>query len=225
MSILWEVLRWSVYLFVGFLFLVEVVFRIGRRYVHVSTPAFATQLIDNPWRRRFVQRPELVAERMRLEPGMTVVEIGPGKGSYTLAVAYRVGPSGRVYALDIQPKVIERLTQRLVKDGIDNVIAQTGDVYDLGFPDGSIDRVFAIACLPEIPEPVKALKELHRVLRDDGVASFSELLPDPHYPLRSTLIGWADRAGFALSESFGNFFVYQLNFTKRRTYSAGPLPF
>ena len=137
MPILWEVLRWLVYLFVGFLFLVEVVFRIGRRYVHVSTPAFATQLIDNPWRRRFIQRPELVAERLRLELGMTVLEVGPGKGSYTLAVAEKVLPSGRVYAVDIEEKVIRRLEQRLRRDGIDNVVPQVGDVYSLWFLDRS----------------------------------------------------------------------------------------
>jgi len=71
-----------------------------------------------------------------------------------------------------------------------------------------------LSCLPEIPDPVRALREFRRILKDDGVASFSELLPDPHYPLRSTLIGWANKAGFVLSESFGNFFVYQLNFIK-----------
>lgn len=54
-----------------------------------------TWLIDNPLRRKFVQKPDVIAERMQLKPGMIVVEIGPGKGSYTKAVAKRILPNGK----------------------------------------------------------------------------------------------------------------------------------
>jgi ubiquinone/menaquinone biosynthesis C-methylase UbiE len=123
---------------------------------------------------------------MDLKPGMNVVEIGPGKGSYTEAVAKRVLPHGRVYTVDIQDSVIERLKLRVKKKGIMNILPRVDNAYDLSFCDGSVDRVLAIACLPEIPEPVKVLREIHRVLNEDGIVSLSELFPDPDYPRRDT---------------------------------------
>ncbi len=90
------------------------------------------------------------------------------------------------------------------------------DAYNLSFEDGSVDRVFAIACLPEIPEPVRALREMYRILKDDGIVSLSEMFPDPDYPRRKTEIRWAEEAGFELDAMFGNWFIYQLNFRKKK---------
>jgi len=199
-----------------FMFVVFQIFvRIVRRYHKLPTPAVFTQWIDNPMRRRLIQPPHLVAERMELKPGMIVVEIGPGKGSYTMAVAERVRPTGRVYAVDIQESVVERLKARIEREGVTNVYPKIDDVYALSFEDSSVDRVLAIAVLPEIPKPVKALREFHRILKPDGLICLSELLPDPDYPLRRTEKRWADETGFELKSEFGNLFVYQLNFKKK----------
>ena len=86
--------------------------RIFRHYHHFPIPSFATQLIDNPIRRLIIQKPDIIADRMHLEPGMKVVEIGPGKGSYTIALAKRIIPNGKVYAIDIQESVIKRLKKK-----------------------------------------------------------------------------------------------------------------
>lgn len=208
------ILIWILWIFTIFFFLVFVVLRVIKHFVHIPIPGFATQLIDNPVR-RLVQRPEVVAERMRLEPGMVVVEIGPGKGSYTLAVAEAVSPGGRIYAVDIQESVVGRLRKRVEREGVSNVEPRVEDAYDFSFEDGIVDRVLAIACLPEIPEPIWVLKECHRILKTDGMVCLSELLPDPDYPRRTTEVGWANEAGFELSEEFGNLFVYHLNFKKK----------
>lgn len=189
--------------------------RVIRRFYHFPIPGFLTQLIDNPIRRRFIQRPEVVADRMRLGPGMTVVEIGPGKGSYTKAVAERVLPDGRVYAIDIQESVIERLRERFEKEGVTNVHPRIDDAYDLSLEDESVDRILAIAVLPEIPDPVKVLMECRRVLKPGGLVCLSEVFSDPDYPRQSTEMRWAEEAGLVLEEEFGNFFLYQLNFIKK----------
>lgn len=200
---------------VGFLVFIQILLRLVKHFIHSPIPAFATQLIDNPVRRRFIQKPEVVAERMNLKPGMIVVEIGPGKGSYTVAIARKVMPGGKVYAVDIQESVVERLKERVDREGIPNVYPRIDNAYDLSFEDRSVDRVVAIACLPEIPEPVRALRECHRVLKPDGLLCLSELFPDPDYPRRKTEIRWAREAGFELEEEFGNWFIYQLNFKKK----------
>ncbi|MFX0169516.1 MAG: class I SAM-dependent methyltransferase [Candidatus Hodarchaeota archaeon] len=200
--------------FLIFLFLVCVVVRIIRHYYKFPIPSFLTQVIDNPVRRRLFQTPSVIASRMYLEPGMVVVEIGPGKGSYTKAIAQAVGPGGKVYAVDIQESVIEKLKHRIKKEGIPNIIPQVGNAYAFSFPQASIDRVFALACLPEIPEPVKVLLEVHRILKPNGLISLAEFAPDPDYPLRRTVKMWASETGFTLRSEYGNWFAYQLNFAK-----------
>ncbi len=145
---------------------------------------------------------------------MIVVEIGPGKGSYTKVVADKILPHGKVYAIDIQEAVIKRLKERVKKENISNIIPMIDDVYNLFFEDGSVDRIFAIACLPEIPEPVRVLKEFKRILKSDGIISLCEPFIDPDYPLRRTEKKWAKEAGLEFIQGFGNWFVYQFNFSK-----------
>ena len=202
-------------IFGSFFFIVFVVLRIIRRYYKFPAPAFMMNLIDNPIRRKLIQKPDKVAERMHLKPGMIVVEIGPGKGSYTKAIAKSILPNGKVYAIDIQESIIDRLKKRIEEEGITNIIPKIGDVYNLSFENESIDRALMIACLPEIPDPIRALKELKRVLKPDRLISLSEMLPDPDYPRRKTEKRWADEAGFELSDQFGNWFIYHLNFKRK----------
>jgi len=216
---IWLILRFIFLIFLiilgVFFFTVFVVLRIVRRYYKFPIPAFMTRLIDNPIRRKFIQKPETVAKRMSLEPGMIVVEIGPGKGSYTKSLAKSVLPDGKAYAIDIQESIINRLKKRIEKENIVNIIPKIDDAYNLSLEDESVDRVLMIACLPEIPDPIRVLKELKRVLKPNGLISLSEMLPDPDYPRRKTEKKWAKEAGFELDDQFGNWFIYQLNFKKR----------
>lgn len=212
------ILQWIFIIFlifiVGMLILSQVVLRIIRKKYPFPIPGFLTRLIDNPIRRKFIQKPKKIADRMYLKRGMKVVEIGPGKGSYTKAVAEQILPGGIVYAIDIQESVIKKLKERIEKEGIKNVIPKIENAYEFSFKDETIDRIFAITCLPEIPDPVKVLKECKRILKLDGVISFSEFAMDPDYPFRKTEKRWAKNAGLKLKEEFGNWFVYQLNFEK-----------
>ncbi|MBN2152033.1 MAG: class I SAM-dependent methyltransferase [Candidatus Lokiarchaeota archaeon] len=203
------------YLLLYFVFFVAVIVRILRHVYHFPIPSFLTQLIDNPIRRRFWQNPDVIAERMQLAPGMVVVEIGPGKGSYTSAVARRILPDGIVYAVDISENVIQRLKARFEKEGVKNVIPQIEDAYHFSFAEGSVDRVFAVSCLPEIPDHERALAECRRILKPNGLVSLSELAVDPDYPLRRTEKKWAEKAGLEIKQEFGNWVAYQLNLCKK----------
>ena len=188
--------------------------RVIRKIHPFPIPQFMTDLIDNPIRRKYWQKPEEIAERMGVKPGDIVVEVGPGKGSYTIAIADKIQPSGKVFAIDIQQEILDRLEKRIQRDNIENIIPKLDDAYNLSFEDESVDVVFLITCLPEIPEPVKALKEFKRILKPEGIISLCELFIDPDYPLRKTTKRWSKEAGLRLKEEFGNWFSYQLNFTK-----------
>ena len=169
--------------------------------------------IDNPLRRR-MQPPDEMPLRHGIEPGMRVLEVGPGNGRYTLATAQRVGESGQVVAIDIEPKMVERVRTRAEAEGVANVDARVADVYDLPFDGGSFDAAYMIVVIGEIPDPDQAMREFHRVLKPGGMLAFSELLMDPDYPRASTLIRKASAAGFCLREKVGNWFYYTLVFEK-----------
>ncbi|MFX1537573.1 MAG: class I SAM-dependent methyltransferase [Promethearchaeota archaeon] len=211
-------LEWGLFIFLSTILILLVwhtMLRIFRKRYHFPVPAFLTRVMDNPIRRRFIQRPEVIAERMQLEPGMIVVEIGPGKGSYTKAVAKKVLPNGKVYAIDIQEAVIEYLQRRVKRENIPNILPKINNAYNFSFEDASIDRILAIACLPEIPDPVRVLRECKRILKSNGLISLCELFIDPDYPWRRTEVRWAKEAGLELRQKFGTWFNYQLNFSKK----------
>lgn len=203
-----------IWIIIGFLLLIFVVIRIIRKIHPFPIPAFATKLIDNSIRRKFFQKPNIITERMHLYPGMIVMELGPGKGNYTKVIARKIIPEGKLYAIDIQESIIEKLKQQAKKEGLNNIIPKVDDAYNLSFQNDSIDRIFAITCLPEIPDPIKTLKEFKRTLKPDGIISLCELFIDPDYPFRRTEKKWAKEAGLILKESHGNWFSYQLNFAK-----------
>ena len=195
--------------------ILHTVVRTIRYFYKFPMPQFMANLIDNPLRRR-IQPPGEMPLRHDIEPGMTVLEVGPGNGRYTIETARRVGPTGKVIAIDIEPKMIERVTYRARDKGITNIEAKTANVYELPFEDGLFDAIYMITVISEIPEPERAMKEFYRVLSPSGRLAFSELLTDPDYPLAETLIRMAGAANFRLKRRQGNFFSYTLVFEKQR---------
>jgi tRNA A58 N-methylase Trm61 len=106
--------------------------RIVRHFHKFPIPEFMADLIDNPLRRRF-QPPYETAVRHGLELGMTVLEVGPGNGTYTMGAAQRIGASGRLVTVDIEPRMIERMRRRASATGVANIEAKVADVYALPF--------------------------------------------------------------------------------------------
>lgn len=190
-------------------FVLHTIVRIIRHFYKFPMPEFMADLIDHPLRRKF-QPPYETAVRHGLETGMTVLEVGPGSGTYTMAAARRVGPQGRLVTVDIEPRMIERVERKAQAEGVSNVEARVADVYDLPFENATFDVVYMIAVIGEIPDPDRAMREFYRVLTPAGTLVFSELLLDPDYPLASTLIRMASSAGFRLRDRIGNVFYYTL---------------
>ena len=206
-------IKWSLIVIGAYFIFAMTVVRLIRHFYQFPIPSFFTPLIDNPIRRR-IQPPKVIAEWMGVGRGMSILEIGPGRGTYTFEVAKKVGAEGHVYAIDIQEPVVSALCERIEKRVVDNISVRQASAYELSFPHEMFDRVFMITVLGEIPDKRQALSEFKRVLRSDGLLAIGEFLPDPDYPRKSTVIGWCREAGFELSGRYGNFMHYLLTFKK-----------
>ena len=178
-----EALYYSLLTFLALILFLGVVVRLVRRFYHFPIPFFLVGFMENPVRLR-IQSPKKIADRLDVQPGMNIVEVGPGAGTFTMEVGRRVTSSGAVYAFDISLKTIEKLRARIVKEGATNVAAVAASAYDLPLVSHSVDRVFLVAVLAEITDRQRALREFTRVLKPNGLLSISEFLSDPDYPLK-----------------------------------------
>jgi ubiquinone/menaquinone biosynthesis C-methylase UbiE len=168
-----------------------------------------------PYGQRFwVEAPHPIISRDRLRmvlaplPGERVLEIGPGTGYYTLDIAEWVGIGGRVEVFDLQQEFLDHVIGRAGERGLANVIPTQGDATALPYEDDSIDAVALTAVLGEIPEPVAALREIHRVLKPRGRLIVGELFGDPHFTTLNSLKRQAAEASLAFETHSGNWLGY-----------------
>ena len=109
-----------------------------------------------------------------LKRGMKLLDCGCGAGSITLGFANIVDPA-QVTGVDLSEVQIERAQHRAVENNISNARFETGNIYQLEFPDRSFDAIFSHNCLEHIPEPGKALREMHRILKPGGIIGIRDI--------------------------------------------------
>ncbi|MGL5837255.1 MAG: class I SAM-dependent methyltransferase [Sphingorhabdus sp.] len=103
-----------------------------------------------------------------IKPGMTVADIGAGEGYYTVRLAARVGPEGRVLAQDINRGALERLGERIARDRLDNVAIKEGAIDDPRLPPNSFDRIFMVHMYHEVSEPYAFIWRMRSALKPGG---------------------------------------------------------
>jgi len=116
---------------------------------------------------------EKIIEEIGIKPGFHVLDYGCGPGSYVLPLAKLVGEKGKIYALDIHPLAIEKVKKIILKRKLKNVELIKSDCKT-GLPDESIDLVLLYDTYHDLREPDKVLKELHRILKPEGILSFRD---------------------------------------------------
>jgi ubiquinone/menaquinone biosynthesis C-methylase UbiE len=163
-----------------------------------------------PYSQRFwVEAPHPFITRDRLhsilEPaaGERILEVGPGTGYYSLPVAGRVSPGGRLDLVDVQQAMLDHTMRRAAEAGIEHIGATPADARELPFSDDTFDGAYLVAVLGEVPDQDAALRELGRVVRPGGRIVVGELFGDPHMVTHSALATRAAAAGLTVERKLG----------------------
>ena len=149
-------------------------------------------VLELRWR-RIVLSPQALVSRLAVRPEAVILEIGPGSGYYTSAVASRV-TEGQVAVFDIQIEMLDRCPKKCESMGFANVVYVAGDAATLPFADAAFDMVYMVTVFGEVHDPDACLRGVRRILRPGGVLSISEHLPDPDFTSLRALQQRAERA-------------------------------
>jgi len=114
-----------------------------------------------------------ILKEVGIKPGFHVLDYGCGPGSYIMPLAELVGESGKIYALDIHPLAIQKVQDIASKKRLANVETILSDCQT-GLPDNSLDVVLLYDIFHHLGDRDRVLKELHRILKPDGILSFSD---------------------------------------------------
>jgi len=120
------------------------------------------------------QPPDLVLKTIGIKPGMTIGEVGAGRGRYTVQIASRIGPSGMVYANDIVKESLQYIEKRCADQGLTNIKTVLGGLTDPKLPSGALDMVIMVNVVHCLAEPVALLRNIKRSLKPDGVIAIVE---------------------------------------------------
>lgn len=126
----------------------------------------------------------LLLERADVRPGEHVLDVGCGAGTSTLALAERVGASGRVSGIDISEPMLEVARRRVADRGLSNVVLRRADAQIYAFGSGVFDRVVSRFGVMFFADPVAAFRNLREAMRPGGSLCFvcwAGLADNPHW--------------------------------------------
>lgn len=167
-----------------------------------------------PWlMRESRQREEdcrLMLEALELRPGQTICDMGCGNGFYTLELARRVGPTGRVYAVDIQPEMLRMLAELAGREGLTNIRPILGTAIDPRLPTAEIDLCLCVDVYHEFSHPEAMLARIRASLAPGGRLALVEFRgEDPAVPIKplhkmtkAQIRGELEPAGFRVVGEF-----------------------
>jgi SAM-dependent methyltransferase len=114
------------------------------------------------------EQPSKAIAALDIKPGQVVADVGAGSGYYTVRLAKRVGPTGRVFATDIQQEMLDLLTKRLARERVNNVELVLATDVDPRLPAGQLDLILMVDVYHELARPQDVLRRLRTALKPDG---------------------------------------------------------
>jgi ubiquinone/menaquinone biosynthesis C-methylase UbiE len=158
-------------------------FYMGREIAHVMGHEAAGWL-ERPEREK-EEEPNKLLDSLKLKPGDTVADIGAGSGYLTFRIAERIGPKGKVLAVDIQPEMLALLREKMKARQQNNIAPILGTESDPKLPAGSVDLILMVDVYHEFSYPWEMTQAMVRSLKPNGRLVFVEYrLEDPNVPIK-----------------------------------------
>jgi precorrin-6B methylase 2 len=153
------------------------------------------------WAVNLRQPVQKVIETIGLKPGMVIGEVGAGTGRVTVWLALTVGPTGKVYANDIDASALDHLEKRCQKEGLTNVTTILGTVENPRLPHAALDIAFMTNTYHHLEKPVELVRNLLPTLKDNGILAIVERDKDrsahkDEATSQKDFIAQMDQAGF-----------------------------
>lgn len=198
----------------GVIALIAIVWRVASRGRSVPCPASLSWLVelDNPFTK--TNRAAVIVERLDLQAGMAVLDVGCGPGRLTIPIARKIGPAGKVVAMDMQGRMLQRAQDKARAANLTNIQFLQAGVGKGKLGRDCFDRALLVTVLGEIPDRQAALREIFDALKPGGILSVTEVIFDPHFQFRQTVARLACSAGFRESACHGSRIAFTFNFEK-----------
>lgn len=172
---------------------------------HVASRLDYTHLFS----RKGWQHTERVIDALELKPGDKVADLGAGDGYFSFYLADAVGPTGLVYAVDVDEQKIARLRGEVRARGYENIQVVLAEPQDPGLPDGSIDLVFFCNAYHHFDDRITYLRGLRNDLRPgarlavvDGKPEGSLFIPEGHILEEGVLVAELEEADYRHVSTF-----------------------
>lgn len=171
-------------------------------------PSLAGALLEGPERDRW-QQPDRIVRALGLQPGDTVADIGAGSGYLLPQLSRAVGPTGRVYAEEIQAEFLPALQRHA--QTLRNVRVVMGTAEDPGLPARAVDCFILLTVYHEVEDPVALLRRLRTMARPGATLALIDFdarrkgyppAPVGHEIAETTVLAEAEAAGWELARRY-----------------------
>jgi SAM-dependent methyltransferase len=202
----------------------------GREIAHTMHYTGAPWLVRESRQREEDCR--MLLEALEIKEGQTICDLGCGNGFYTLELARRVGRTGTVYAVDVQPEMLRMLAERAGAEGLTTIRPVLGTAVDPRLPAGRLDLVLCVDVYHEFSHPEPMLARIRESLAPGGRLVLAEFRgEDPAVPIKplhkmtkAQVRAELEPAGFALAREFDRLPWQHLLFFEARKGGDGAAP-
>ncbi|MFN5422576.1 MAG: methyltransferase domain-containing protein [bacterium] len=181
----------------------------GRQIAHVMSH-YGIDWLERP-ERDIEENTSLLLKNLDLKQGMQIADIGAGSGYYSRLLSKRIG-NGKVFAVDIEPEMIQYLKATMQQENISNIVTVLGKEKSVSLPPSSMDMMLLVDVYHEFSFPYEMALSMHKSLKPDGKLVLVEFrLEDDNVPIKAIhkmseaqAVKELKAAGFRLEKNISN---------------------